>query len=80
MIATTAHRRRRKVIVPATPPTPGQPAPYVPSPEFIRAYSRPITLDGASWSEDGRYMRWTLPVNSDRRTGGGISRGTPRPT
>jgi hypothetical protein len=27
------------------------------------------TLDGASWSEDSRYMRWLLPTNPSRVVG-----------
>jgi hypothetical protein len=38
-----------------------EPTPCSPSPEFQRAYSgHPITPEAAVWSEDSRYMRWTL--------------------
>jgi hypothetical protein len=47
------------------------PTPYTPSPAFARAYAASITHEGASWSEDSRYMRWTLPVSS------GSNRPTP---
>jgi hypothetical protein len=48
---------------------PAAPAP-TPPPDFsIR------TLDGASWTEDSRYMRWLLPTNPSRVVGGVPARG-----
>jgi hypothetical protein len=61
MIATTARpRRRRKPVVVLTPPTAAIDAPYTPSPEFTRAYSQAHGPEAAVWSEDSRYMTWTL--------------------
>jgi hypothetical protein len=57
------HAAREAQAAPTSPP----PEPPPTAPDFgIR------TLDGASWSEDSRYMRWTLPVSS------GSNRPTPR--
>jgi hypothetical protein len=49
---------------PPPPPPPAVP-PSAPLDFSIR------TLDGASWSENSRYMRWTLPTNT------GSNRPTP---
>jgi len=55
--------REMKAAPALQPARPASPPP--PPPDFsIR------TLDGASWSEDSSYMRWTLPVNTGRVVGG----------
>jgi hypothetical protein len=88
MIATTARRRRKGVVpiptVTAQAGTKGQspkakePKPYVPSPEFQRAYANPHNEIGpiaTRWSERG-IAEWLLPVNSERR---GVGRDYHRP-
>jgi hypothetical protein len=62
MSRTPRQRRARKMRdAEATEPVIiAEPVPYTPSPEFSRAYSRQLTLEAAVWSEDSRYMRWTL--------------------
>jgi hypothetical protein len=62
MIATTV-RRRRKVVIPIPPPVTGEPKPYVPSPEFTRAYGSPSGPEAAVWDERG-IMHWGLPVHT----------------
>jgi hypothetical protein len=55
------NRKRAEEAAPATP-TPQHTA------AFDAAYSdHPLTPEGASWSEDSRYMRWTLPLHTPRQ-------------
>jgi hypothetical protein len=68
MISTTS-RRKRKVVIP-TPPVTAEPKPYVPSPEFERAYANPHNEIGPvvnRWNERG-IAEWLLPVHTITHT------------